>query len=420
MEGRAMKTFWMIFLALMLAMPLAISCGDDDDDDNDSGDDDDSSDDDDDSVADDDDDNDDDTVDPFLNPEEPGPFTPGNTTFFFEDTSRQLKCAEGNRWLMVEVWYPGKDGDYTTENRTYDFFLDRRDEVEQALLDAGMTPEEELNDLPTGSYRDIPLSPDAGPMPMIFFSHGFSGNRFQNYTMSAYLASHGYVVVTADHTCNSSVTLTPTDVILFDIGSLFYTLGERKDDIVFLIDQFTTEPPEMFEGRLDNDKVLLWGHSFGGLTVTEVFKYETRAKGLLQMAVFGFPPLPVTVTAPSMYFWGKQDKWMFLFEGWHDQIIAQAPTPKYELEFFDTGHFAFADMCQYSPNLAVNGNGCGTESRIGGGGNFTNPDPILMHEVLNAYATAFFGAALFDYDELWEYLDENHWPEMFEYYPETE
>jgi len=419
---------WVVLL-LVGAMSL-VGCGGDDDstddnagdgnsDDDDNADDDDTTSDDDDND-DDDNDDDDEPTNPFLNPNEPGPYLVGNTTFFFEDAARPLSCGDGNRILMTEFWYPAADGsDALPENHITDFFLGRIDEVEQALRDAGIDPEGEITDLPTGSYRDAPLHPDAPDMPILLFSHGFFSNRFQNYTMAAYLASHGYLVVAPDHICNSQVTLTPDAVVIGNPLSFFTTLPERTDDLVFLLDSLLDDPPAQFAGRIDANAVGLWGHSFGGLTVTELFKIERRADAMVQLASFGFPDVPDDIDPPSMYLYGFQDKVMHPYKRWHDQVVERMPTPKYELNFFDTGHFAFSDLCEFQMSLAENGNGCGTETRIGSEETFTNPDHALLHAVLNPYTTAFFGAALYGYSELAEYLEKNHFPAMMQYLPDV-
>jgi len=369
---------------------------------------------DDDAGADDDtSDGDDDTPgNPLLNPEEPGPYLVGNRSYFFTDATRELSCGDGKRVLLTEVWYPAADNamDYP-ENYLEDFFLGRIDEVREALGEqAG-----DMNNLPTGSYRGAPLHPDAGKLPVLFFSHGFMSNRFQNFTMADYLASHGYIVVAPDHICNSVVTLTPTAVVLGTPLSMITTLPERIADMSFLMDVFEQQPPELFAGHIDTARFAIWGHSFGGLTATEVAKREPRVKALLQLASFGFPFVPDTVTAPSMYFWGKQDKVMRMFKAFHYQLIAKMPPPKMELEFFNTGHFAFSDLCDFVGTLGAHGNGCGTETRIGGDGTVTNPDHDKLHGVLDPYATAFFGAALYGLAPLEEYLAENHFPGMMEY-----
>ncbi len=400
----------LLFLGVIAALFL-FACvdgqGNDDDDEAPSSDDDDDNDDDDN-----DDDDTDDPSNPFLNPEQPGPYPVGNTSFFFEDSSRSLSCGDGNRVLLTEVWYPAApEASQWPENYVHDFFLDRWEEVVAAM--GG--DQSELIDQPTGSFRDAPPAEGAPALPILVFSHGFFSNRFQNFTMATYLASHGYLVVSADHICNAKVTLTPDEIVMGSILNVPLTLTERNGDVRFLIDIFTATPPEPFAGRLDPERVGLWGHSFGALTVTEVFKSEPRADALLQMAAFGFPNVPADVVGPSMYFWGKQDKWMFWSRDWHDRVVTAMPKPKYELEFFETGHFAFSDLCEFVTMLKENGNGCGDEKKIGVDEWFSNPSRDAIHEVLNPYATAFFGAALFDEPALHAYLAQNHRPEMVEY-----
>ena len=376
---------------------------------------------DDDPEDDDDDNDDDDTIEnPFLNPGQPGPYLVGNASFFFEDVSRKLSCGQGNRILLTEVWYPAADNaqDFP-ENYITDFFLGRDEQIEQAMRDLGLDPEQELNNLPTGSYRDAPLHPDAGPMPILVFSHGFSSNRFQNYTMAAYLAGHGYLVVAPDHICNAKVTLTPDAVVTMSWANSLITLFERKADASFLVDVFTQTPPAMFHGRLNTEKIGFWGHSFGGFTVSEQIKDDFRISAMVQLASFGFPSVPPEVTLPSMYLYGKQDKVMLRFRNFHDRLIANMPLPKYELEFFETGHFAFSDLCEYSIQLAAEGNGCGTEQKIGSEEMFTNPDHDQLHQVINGYITAFFGVSFFGYEQLAGYLDNNHWPQRMQYVPHT-
>jgi pimeloyl-ACP methyl ester carboxylesterase len=413
---------WLLAVVALLALTAGCDVSDDntyrtptyqppDDDaspDDDSPDDDESPDDDDDQPP----------PDPFLHPEAPGPFLVGNASFFFTDESRPLGCGPGRRVLLTEVWYPAVDNaDDWPENYIEDFFLGRMDEVEAALEAAGLDPGEELADLPTGSYRGAPLHPDAPPMPVLVFSHGFSSNRFQNYTMAGYLASHGYLVVAPDHICNSVVTLTPDEAVVIHPLSTPFSLAQRKGDMQFLMDVFADDPPEMFAGRLAANQIGIWGHSFGGITVAETIKIDARPGAVLQLAAFAFPflPVPDDETAPSMYYWGKQDKWMHPFRAWHDKFVDEMPPPKYQLEFFDTGHFAFSDLCLYVPQLAAHGNGCIAEKKIGSDELFTNPDHDALHGVLDPYAVAFFGSALLGYDELAEFLAVNHNPDMMEY-----
>lgn len=350
-----------------------------------------------------------------LDVSKPGPYFVGNTSFIFEDTSRLLGCGEGNRRLVVEAWYPAANGaDQWPQNIISDFFLNQ---LEAAVERFG---EDGLVDYSTGSYRDAPLHPGAPPMPILIFSHGFSSNRFQNYTMANHLASHGYLVVAPDHTCNAMIAPLPDEAVFFSVLNAPFSIFQRVGDLRFLIDVFTGQTPEMFARRLDTTRIGIWGHSFGGWTVVETVKQEPRVSAVLQLAAFGIPGVPEDVDLPSMFLWGEEDKWMTPFESLHDQVIEEMPLPKYLLNFFNTGHFAFSDLCRFSPDLAENGNGCGTETRIGSNELFENPDPDTMHEILNPYATAFFGSVLFESPECTEYLASNRFPKRIEYLPVTE
>jgi len=257
-------------------------------------------------------------------------------------------------------------------------------------------------------------------MPILIFSHGFTGSRFQNYTLCNYLASHGYVVVAPDHTCNALIVPFPDAPLPYSIINAPITLFERKKDISFLIDQFVLDPPEMFAERLNKAKIGIFGHSFGGFTISESIKTEHRPRAMVQLASFGFPWNTQDASAPSLYLWGQQDGVMEPFEEWHFQNMDQMPSPKWNIEFRDTGHFAFSDYCIFSQKLANGGDGCGEGFDLDTGAPFMNPDHEQIHDIMNPYTTAFFGAVFFGYEELENYLKKNIDPEWVDVLESTE
>ena len=88
----------------------------------------------------------------------------------------------------------------------------------------------------------------------------------------------------------------------------------------------------------------------------------------------------------------------------------------YNLEFYDTGHFAFSDLCAIAEGgLPLHDDGCGSGTRIDTGEPFENPGHTEMHKVMNAYATAFFGSVLQDLSVHTEYLESNHFEGMMDY-----
>jgi len=341
-----------------------------------------------------------------------GPFPVGNASFILEDVARPMGCGAGHRRLVTEVWYPAaEEAVGWPENFVSDFMLNQEEAARERF------GEESLTDLPTGSFRDAPLHPGAAAMPILIFSHGFSSNRFQNFTMANHLASRGFLVVAPDHTCNAMIAPLPDGPVFFSFADIPFSLWERIADIRFLIEVFSARPPEMFECRLDTERIGLWGHSFGGITAIETVKVEPRVSAMLQLAAFGFPGVPADLDLPSMYMWGEQDKMMGPFVSLHDGIIDAMPTPKYVLNFFDTGHFAFSDLCRFAAVIAEFGDGCGSGTRIGTGEPYENPDHETLHAILNPYAAAFFLSAFYRNAESVAYLKQNHSPDRIEYDP---
>ncbi|HDH96462.1 MAG TPA: hypothetical protein ENF73_01890, partial [Proteobacteria bacterium] len=148
---------------------------------------------------------------------ERGPFEVGNRTYIWVDESRWDPVTNGPRTLMVEVWYPAAP---EAADMPYDivknFCPDWWDSYVRPTLEEeyGAPPEELDNfDKPTGSHRDAPADYLHAPYPLLIFSHGFGGVRIQNFTMSEWLASWGFVVVAPDHTGNALVVCFPDGIV---------------------------------------------------------------------------------------------------------------------------------------------------------------------------------------------------------------
>ena len=108
---------------------------------------------------------------------EAGPYPVGVTT---------LELAAGNK---VEVWYPAVEGTTGAE------FYDTRDFVPpaiKALLTADVPARYDYT-----AGRDAVVAD--GQFPVVLFSHGYSGMRFQSTFLTAHLASWGMVVAAPDN-----------------------------------------------------------------------------------------------------------------------------------------------------------------------------------------------------------------------------
>jgi predicted dienelactone hydrolase len=100
-----------------------------------------------------------------------------------------------------------------------------------------------------------------GKLPFVLHSHGLVSSRSDLRYMARHLASHGYVVASADYPLTNGGAPggpTPADVvnqpadISFLIDSVLALVGDRKP----------------FNGNIDLERIGLTGYSLGGLTAT--------------------------------------------------------------------------------------------------------------------------------------------------------
>lgn len=287
----------------------------------------------------------------FLDPSLPGPWPVGTD-------ARALTNSWGTE-LLVQTWYPRAAAEGTPHS--YDGLLSA------GALDGGEAACET-------------------PRPVVMFSHGNGGMRWQSFYLTEHLASQGFVVVAPDHTHNTFLDL--------DDAYQAELIFRRPVDIAESFDALlarSADPGDVLHGCVDPDGgYAMMGHSFGGYTTlaiagavvdTEVTAgicaaqggwlcdevaqwaaehpeqttwdlsddrawaavamtpaaYETLAAGLQDIAI----PTQVQV--------GELDTltpWVGTVEPiW--QALAVSPRSLAEIE--DAGHFSFSDACALIP-----------------------------------------------------------------------
>lgn len=186
---------------------------------------------------------------------QPGPYVVG---------TRELKTDDANRPLEVTIWYP-------------------------TLNEAGAPVRHEYRYGPLRIESKVVFEaqPAAGPFPLIVFSHGNSGFRYQSLYYVEHLASHGFVVLSADHPQN--------------------TLLNQADEIEAIVGHFALRPADVlsqialaealnaegdFAGVIDLENIGVTGHSFGGYTALGVggaaFDYQALVEGCVEAGGGGF------------------------------------------------------------------------------------------------------------------------------------
>ena len=322
---------------------------------------------------------------PFAVPDESGPYLAGHTEDVVVDVSR------GGRELPVDIWYP----------------IDDPDGAELTLYalqgDAGITSEL--------AYRDAqPGGP--GARPLIVFSHGFGGINTQSVPLMEHLATHGFVVISPEHTGNINGDNSSPD-----------PAADRVPDVTAVIDYMASRNAaagDPFEGRVNTQEVGVAGHSFGGFTATasvtgyDVFGPDSRVVAIMPIAAAN---ARITddelrgLDVPALFLCGTLDS--LLDQQIRSFDLASSSPDLFRVDAIGATHTHFANICQIGNWLISIGLGKETWPTIGASA-LTAPyeetcePPALPIEtalrVQNLYAAAFFGRYLAGDERYAEYL----------------
>lgn len=334
-----------------------------------------------------------------------GPREIGVTSYEWVDADRtdeHPKTPSGHRRVVVKVWYPA-----APSNAPYEPYVDKPHA--EGFARAFKLPGFVLSHLPlvpTNARRDIALPSGNERFPVVLFSHGYPLTADSGTFAAEELASHGYVVVSINHTYDAAVvvfhdgTTAPVEV-MGDVGRIDATekiLGPRVSvwvaDARFVLNEIkkldATDP--RFKGRLDLEHVGYFGHSFGGAAAFATLAADPRFKAAINMdgAFFGIaaqarPTQPfmlmngdkLVVTDRQLERVGATRKEVDVFlDGVEASWSAStAPTkgPRYRARFAGISHLGFSDVALMLPAIASS----------------SMPIP-KAHRMINQYMLAFF------------------------------
>lgn len=146
----------------------------------------------------------------------------GITTLHFYDIERK-------RPVVTEIWYP-------------------IDPETPSIHPLGMW-------VRCGEARDAALSSQKKTYPLIVFSHGHGGDRFNIAWLAEVLAANGYIVASMDHYGNTWNNKIP---------ECYFKTWERPKDISFVIDQILQN--SLFQDHVDQNRIGFSGYSLGATT----------------------------------------------------------------------------------------------------------------------------------------------------------
>lgn len=361
-------------------------------------------------------------ADATPDPHKPGPYPVGVTTIAFVDHTRTDPSTGGPRTLLTDIWYPATDDARNLPKNKYSDFLLRGvlpgtyeawSQGVNATYKSNWTVEEYEKVFKNESHRDARVRD--GKFPLIVFSHGNGGTRYGYTFWCDRMASHGYIVVSPDHTGNCRMTLVDGKVVKYSNDARNYSGENRPKDVSFLISEmarFNSGADGRFAGRIDMDKVGAAGMSFGGFTTIHVINTDKRIKAAIAMA-------PVwrertNYTTPVMMMIGSEDKTIKPAGNANNRkYYEESKGPHYLVELHDAGHFSFTDVFQINPNF---GDGVGSGERMTKPGEkVTFLSEAESHDITNSYSTAFFGLYLKGDVGYKEYLSKNHYDGKIDY-----
>jgi len=314
-------------------------------------------------------------------PEPSGPFAVGTVSLYLVDENRaEIYGREPGdpRELMIQLWYPASPDPAATPGA----WTEDLDQIGPANAERLGFPSFVLDHLSlakTHSYADAPLSGVEQRYPVIVYSHGWTGFRTVNVDQSEALASHGYVVVSVDHTYGSIMTVFPDGRAVGvdndalpdeeDVGVKAYQTAAQTlvevyaADLAFVLDslKIINEDDERFADRLDLERVGLFGHSTGGGAVVELCHSDERCTAGAGLDPW-VEPVPLNVisdglTQPFLYVrseeWAAYDNDRLLMD-----LYAHGGSGQYLASITGTQHWDFVViplLTPLAPQLGLKG-----------------------------------------------------------------
>ena len=337
---------------------------------------------------------------PFELPAPTGRYPVGTTSWHVIDTARRetFSAADEPRQVEVLAWYPAGAG---RGGRPAPYLRVGLPEVQSfaTLFGVPRTSFDDLADVKTHATLDAP--PAGGrKLPVLVFSHGYTGIPSAYTALLEDLASHGYAVLSVIHPFEASAAaledgrvvtlLDPAGQIRSGIRDVFsewgsedqtmaavtsttdpaeqmrllrgYLSGLNKthaalrrwvDDTRVVLDRLSSLPAKSAAGRLaarlDVRRVGAFGHSMGGVTAGQFCVDDARCAAGLNLD--GIPQSGTMIDKPLsrpflMVYSARPGRL-----GASDPIYQRAARPYYRVDVADTRHLDFSDMALWGGPL---------------------------------------------------------------------
>ena len=317
------------------------------------------------------------------------------------------------RDLMLKIWYPSAQDVSSLKGEKYIADASRAGFAVKYGLPPGAL--NYLDRVETYAYEGIPVAEET--FPVLIFSHGYGSKAHGYYALLSEIASQGYVIVNMNHTYESlGVTLPDGSEKYFDYAyqgeiaadgmtvvqplidafkegqsyeerhpvvrraSLDYFEGRVQDrwaqDMIAAIDLLETWNAEgPLKGKLDLDRIGVFGHSVGGGSAGNLAMKDKRIKAAANLdGIQWGEKIDTTYSIPYLY---MSADWPAEHEDINSHVYMNKSTDYfYETKLLQSGHPNFMDIPFMIPVQSLAGTG--------------EIDPYMGNEIITKLVTSFF------------------------------
>ena len=340
-----------------------------------------------------------------------GPHAVGTLGIEVTDNSRLEDVLHGEkkfRRLILQFWYPAIKSNEAIKAKYHPAPEIFNSDVASLFKSIPQLLLKRLSGSQTNSLFNAPLSISEISYPVLVFSHGMDAMRFFNTFQMEELASHGYIVVSIEHSFSAAGTvfndgtkggLTPYEKMEDEeFGNAM--VNKWSTDQVFAInylEKLNKDTGSKFYGRLNMDELGVFGFSFGGAVSTNTLVLDKRIKAGVNLDGFyygenyskGFeqpfmeirsqPATPEKVTEQELAMSHlSRERWKYIwFDEWNKRLNSYAKNGYYSYTIQGANHFSFCDLPLMAPFKWL-----------------LSPRTSRIHELTNQLTLAFFNKQL--------------------------
>jgi len=359
----------------------------------------------------------------FRFPAPGGPHAVGTLSIRWVDAGRAELFGDNpadRREIVAQVWYPTDE----LQGARHASYLENAAKITEVLARLYHLPPillRRLGAVRTNAILDAPLSAEKSRYPLLVYLTGLDGTRQISTFQTEELASRGFVVVGLDQPGTVAYARSASGKVIEGRSrEIMIPLVEQSveperpvpsllgrtwpegivpylaEDVSFVLDRLATigatGPAGILAGRLDLDRVGVFGVSLGGMVAAEACAKDTRLKACLIMDVYlpedvvkaglSQPTMLITRDADTMRLerrraggWTEKD--IALTLGTMRSVYERLRGGGYFISIPGIFHLNFTDVPLWSPLLQSAG--------------MIGPiDPRRAYAIINAYSVAFF------------------------------